>query len=112
MTPQETVERALALSKADGCVVIATERSEANLRWARNTLTTNGAMRSREVAVVSVVGGAAGVVQRSAVSPDDLEDLIRASEQAARDAGPSEDAAALVEPDGDPDGWGEPPEET
>ncbi len=57
MTPQETVERALALSKADGCVVIATERSEANLRWASNTLTTNGSMRSREVAVISVVDG-------------------------------------------------------
>jgi predicted Zn-dependent protease len=115
MTPQETVERALALSKADGCVVLATERSEANLRWARNTLTTNGAMRSREVAVISVVGGAAGVVQRSAASLDDLEDLedlVRASEQAARDAGPSQDAAPLVEPDGDPDGWDEPPEET
>ena len=54
MTPQETVERALALSKADGCVVLATERSEVNLRWANNTLTTNGSMRSRDVAVISV----------------------------------------------------------
>ena len=49
MTPQETVERALALSKADGCVVLATERSEANLRWANNSLTTNGSMRSRRL---------------------------------------------------------------
>ncbi len=112
MNPQETVERALALSKADGCVVLATERSEANLRWASNTLTTNGSMRSREVAVISVVGGAAAVVQRSAVTADDLEDLVRASEQAARDAGPNEDAAPLVEPDGAPDGWAEPPAET
>jgi predicted Zn-dependent protease len=112
MTPQETVERALALSKADGCVVLATERSEANLRWASNTLTTNGSMRSREVAVVSVVGGAAAVVQRSAVTADDLEELVRASEQAARDAGPNEDAAPLVEPDGGRDGWDEPPAET
>ena len=111
MTPQETVERALALSKADGCVVLATERSEVNVRWANNTLTTNGSMRSREVAVISVVGGAAAVVQRSAVTTDDLEDLVRASEQAARDAGPNEDAAPLVEPDGDPDGWDEPPVE-
>jgi predicted Zn-dependent protease len=112
MTPQETVERALALSKADGCVVVATERSEANLRWAGNTLTTNGTMRSREVSVISVVGGAAGVVQRSSVSADDLEDLVRASEQAARDAGPSEDAAPLVEPDGTPAGWDDPAVET
>jgi predicted Zn-dependent protease len=112
MTPQETVERALALSKADGCVVLATERSEANVRWANNTLTTNGSMRSREVAVVSVVGGAAAVVQRSAVTADDLEELVRASEQAAHDAGPNEDAAPLVEPDSGPDGWEEPPAET
>ena len=112
MTPQETVERALALSKADGCIVLATERSEANLRWASNTLTTNGSMRSREVAVISMVGGAAATVQRSAVAADDLEDLVRASEQAARDAGPNEDAAPLVEPDGGPDGWDEPPAET
>jgi predicted Zn-dependent protease len=69
-------------------------------------------MRSREVAVISVVGGAAAVVQRSAVSADDLEDLVRASEQAARDAGPNEDAAPLAEPDGEPDGWDEPPAET
>ena len=59
-TPQETVERALALSKADGCVVIATERTETNLRWANNTLTTNGEMRSRRLAVISLVNGSAG----------------------------------------------------
>jgi len=112
MTPQETVERALALSKADGCVVLTTERSEANLRWAGNTLTTNGTMRSRSVAVISVVGEAAGVVQRSAVDADGLEHLVRASEQAARDAGPSEDAAPLVEPSGAAAGWDEPPAET
>ena len=112
MTPQETVERALALSKADGCIVVTAERSEANLRWANNTLTTNGAMRSRSVAVISIVGAAAGVVQRSSVDADGLEDLVRASEQAARDAGPSEDAAPLVEPTGPSAGWADPPEET
>ncbi len=112
MKPQETVERALALSKADGCVVVATERSEANLRWAGNTLTTNGAMRSRGVAVISTIAGAAGVVERSSVDADELEDLVRASEQAARDAGPAEDAAPLVEPDGTPAGWDEAPVET
>nr|MDT0667034.1 hypothetical protein [Micromonospora sp. DSM 115978] len=39
------VERALALSKADHAVVIAGESSTVNLRWANNTLTTNGAAR-------------------------------------------------------------------
>jgi predicted Zn-dependent protease len=62
--------------------------------------------------VMGVVGTAAAVAQRSVVAADDLEDLVRASERAARDAGPNEDAAPLVEPDGGPDGWDEPPAET
>src|SRR5262249_29863787 len=118
-TPQETVERALALSRADGCVVIATERAETNLRWAKHTLTTNGEMRSGQVAVISVVKGATGtasaVIERSAVAADDLEELVRAAEQAAREAGPADDAMPLVQPTGsDPgaDGWVEPPAET
>ena len=116
MTPQETVERALALSKADGCVVVANERSEANLRWANNTLTTNGAMRSRRLAVISVVDGAAGacvgVLERSAVTADNVEDLVRASEHAARESAPADDAAPLVEPYEVTDDWDSPPEET
>jgi predicted Zn-dependent protease len=116
MTPQETVERALALSKADGCVVIATEHSETNLRWANNTLTTNGAMRSRRIAAISVVDGttgvAAGVVQRSAVTADGLEDLVRLSEQTAREAGPADDASPLVEPYEAADEWDAPAAET
>jgi predicted Zn-dependent protease len=116
MTPQETVERALALSKADGCVVVSNERSETNLRWANNTLTTNGAMRSRQLAVISVINGAGGmsvgVLERSAVTPTNLEDLVRASEQAARDSAPADDAAPLVEPYDVADEWDAPPEET
>ena len=34
MTPQEMVERALALSEADDCIVIVDEGSTANLRFA------------------------------------------------------------------------------
>jgi len=102
--PQEIVERTLELSKADGCVVLVTERTEANLRWANSTVTTNGEMRSRRLAVISFVNGAAGmaagVVEQSSSGLDVLADVVSASEQAARDAGPAEDEAPLVEPDG------------
>ena len=37
------------LSPADGCVVLADESSSANLRWANNTLTTNGVTRWPQV---------------------------------------------------------------
>ncbi|MDX3401249.1 metallopeptidase TldD-related protein [Streptomyces sp. ME01-18h] len=98
--PHEVVERALELSRADGCVVIADEESTANLRWAGNTLTTNGVTRGRTLTVVATVDGregtASGVVSRSAVTLDELEPLVRAAEAAARNAGPAEDAQPLV----------------
>lgn len=99
--PHEIVERALELSTADGCVVIADEHSSANLRWAGNALTTNGVTRGRTLTVIATVDGAegtaSGVVSRSAVTADDLEPLVRAAEAAARGADPAEDAQPLVE---------------
>ena len=90
----EVVERVLSLSQADGCVAFLEESGSVNLRWANNTLTTNGSVRNRSLTVVSVVGESVGV--RSASVLDDLEGLVRASEAAAREAGPAEDAAPLV----------------
>ncbi|MEU9013486.1 metallopeptidase TldD-related protein [Streptomyces sp. NPDC048479] len=99
--PHEIVERALELSTADNCVVIADEHSSANLRWAANALTTNGVTRGRTLTVIATVDGsegtASGVVSRSAVTADDLEPLVRAAEAAARGAAPAEDAQPLVE---------------
>ncbi|MDQ1393163.1 MAG: hypothetical protein QOF30_2140 [Acidimicrobiaceae bacterium] len=120
-TPQETVEAALALSTADGCIVIADESSEANLRWANNTVTTNGVTRGRQLTVIATVGTATGVaagaVSRSSVTPDRIEDLVRAAEAAARASMPAEDAQPLVEPGsaGAADAgaaWHDPPVET
>ncbi|URN11684.1 metallopeptidase TldD-related protein [Streptomyces radiopugnans] len=82
-------------------MVLADEESTANLRWAGNTLTTNGVTRGRTLTVVATVDGsegtASGVVSRSAVTDDDIEPLVRAAEEAARTAGPAEDARPLVE---------------
>jgi predicted Zn-dependent protease len=111
-TPQETAERALAVSRADDCIVIADESSNANLRWANNTLTTNGATRSRAVTVIAVIGEAAGVVTRSGVDADGIEDLVRAAEHAARSSTPAEDAQPLVAGSAEAKGWNDPPLET
>ncbi|MEY9837703.1 metallopeptidase TldD-related protein [Streptacidiphilus sp. EB103A] len=103
-SPSELVERALELSRTDGCVVIADEESDANLRWAGNALTTNGVTRGRTLTVIATVDGsegtASGVVSREAVTADELESLVRAAEAAAREAGPAEDAQPLVRPSG------------
>ncbi|WP_432922233.1 metallopeptidase TldD-related protein [Microbispora sp. CA-135349] len=110
-TPQETVERALALSEADGCVVIVDEGSTANLRFAGNTLTTNGVARSSRLTVISVVGAGVGVVSRSAVRADQLAGVVAAADRAAREARPSEDARPLVEGTAG-EGWERPVEPT
>src|SRR5450756_2807808 len=88
LTPQGTVEQALAAAKSGSeCVVIADETSTANLRWAGNTLTTNGVAASRSLTVIAIdkrADGTAGVgtVSRSGVTPDEVEDLVREAEKA------------------------------
>jgi predicted Zn-dependent protease len=102
MKPQETVERALAAARCDDCIVIADETSSANLRWAANSLTTNGVSRSRQLTVIAISGdgeGArAGVVSRAGVRDDQVAHVVRAAEQAAMESSPAEDAQALLRP--------------
>src|SRR5262249_53188814 len=68
--------------------------------------------------VIAVVDGtegtASGVLSRSNVRADEVEDVVRAAEAAARAAGPAEDARPLVAPDGAAAsvGWDDPPEVT
>ena len=100
LRPQELAERALEISTADGCVVIAEESSEANLRWAGNTLTTNGVTRGRTLTVIATIGGqegtAAGVVSRSNVGLDEVESTrARRRGVKAQEARSAEDARPL-----------------
>ncbi|MFI0446173.1 metallopeptidase TldD-related protein [Actinomadura sp. 6N118] len=116
MRPQEAVERALALSRTDDCIVIADESSTANLRWAGNTLTTNGVTRSNRLTVIALratEGGiATGVVSRAAVGADGIEDLVRAAEKVAEGGEPAEDAAPLITQSAAGGGWDDEPAET
>ena len=102
-SPQGSVERALAAARCDDCVVIADESSSANLRWAGNTLTTNGVSRSRQLTVIAIEreGDKAkvGVVSRAGVRDDQVTDVVRAAEHAAAESSPAEDAQPLLAPD-------------
>ena len=108
-TPHELVERALAMSTTDGCVVVAEETASTNLRWAQNTLTTNGEMRGRSLTVIATVDGAtgtsSGVLTRSNVPVEQIEAVVRAAEAAAKAAEPAEDARDLVAGDDDAGQW-------
>ncbi|QNE22407.1 TldD/PmbA family protein [Kribbella qitaiheensis] len=118
LTPQDTIERALKLAAAEGaqgCVVLVAETSSANLRWANNTLTTNGAMRGSSVTVIATVGAgegtAAGVVGRSSATDASLGEIVSAAVAAARESGPAEDARPLVDGTVGP-GWDDEADET
>jgi predicted Zn-dependent protease len=101
------VERGLAASRAEGAVVIVEELSQAEVRFANNTTTTNGVRRDRRVAVVSFrsvdTDGSAGFARMAvgvASGSGDVEvtDLVRASEAEATGGSPADDASPLVEP--------------
>ena len=113
--PQQLVEHALATSTADDCIAIVADSSSANLRWANNTLTTNGVMVSVDVTVISFVaiadGVATGSVSGSASTPEQVTALVRAADAAARSATAAEDAAELVADRTSPD-WDAVPERT
>ena len=112
---QELVERALQYSTADECIVLTTADHTVNMRWANNTLTTNGVSRSHEMTVISIVNGpngpSAASLSRSGVNLDDVADLTAASAAAAADGPPADDAAPLVR-DRTATDWSEVPAET
>ena len=123
LAARDVVERALRSARCDECVVIADETSSANLRWAGNTLTTNGVARSRQLTVVAISRGpggpATGVVSRAGVRDDQIESVVHEAEQAAAEGSPAADANPLITPDaaagaaaaGAP-GWDDPVEGT
>lgn len=99
MSPQQLVEHALDAARGD-CVVAVHDASRANLRWAGNTLTTNGVTHDVSVTVVAFHptgdGTAAGSVTGSATTAEEVTALVAAAEADAASAEPAEDAAPLV----------------
>jgi predicted Zn-dependent protease len=101
-SPQQLIEQALAAGRPGGdLVVIADEHSTVNLRWAANTLTTNGVASTRSLTVIAArrhSDGSCGVgtVSRSGVQPDQVADLVREAEQSAAQAAAADDAGELV----------------
>ncbi|WP_181696489.1 TldD/PmbA family protein [Nocardia sp. GTS18] len=97
------VEQALAASTADEAIVLVTDAHEASLRWAGNSMTTNGSSVSRSWAVISIFrdgpnSARVGSISSTSVDPADIAAVVRAGEEAARTAEPAQDAMPLLEP--------------
>ena len=98
LRPDEMAEVALARRSTDACVVLVTVSSLANLRWAANTLTTNGQTSGRTMTVVAMQGRRR--MPRRAAHPhgtdaDSIAALVADAEAAARPA-PAERVPRLV----------------
>ena len=106
---QKVIDDALAAATVDETIVLVADRAQASLRWAGNSMTTNGVSTGRKTTVISIVrqGGNAhvGSVQTSEVDPAAVPTVVAASEQAARSAPGAIDAAPLIPGAEVPDDW-------
>ena len=113
---QQVVDTALAeaarLGKADETIVLVTDRADAALRWAGNSMTTNGESVSRTTTVISIVrkGDTAqvGSVRSSDVDAAAIADLVAASQQTAVSAPEARDSAPALSGTGTPADWDAP----
>ena len=100
ISAQDLVEKILARSTTDDCIVVVEDSTQANLRWASSTLTTNGVIAQRNVTVIAfvAVGGsmAAGAVTRTNVDERDIDAILLEATAAAKAAGAAEDFAPLA----------------
>ena len=109
--PQRLVEHALETSTSEHCIAIVEDTTSANLRWANNTLTTNGVMHSVDVTVIAFQGAGNASVSGTAASPEQVTALVEAADRAAAVADAAEDRAELVTGDAAAD-WDDPSGET
>ena len=110
---QQVVDLVLeAAARLDGAVetiVLVTDRGEASLRWAGNSMTTNGVSVNRSTTVVSIVrqGDSAhvGSLESCDVDPAALPALVAASQAAARSAPAARDGFTLLTGSSTPADW-------
>jgi len=109
LTLQDTIDRVLRLSKADACIAIARRVSSVNVRWAHNTVTTNGDADEVQLSVISISGRRVASVTRTYFPPEQLEAIVREAEAACDRRPDAPDYVPLLASSGEPAGWGAPP---
>ena len=55
ISAQDLIEKILSRSTTDDCIVVVKDKTQANLRWASSTLTTNGVIEERSVTVIAFI---------------------------------------------------------
>jgi len=109
--PQGLVDFALETSTSEQCIAIVNDTTSANLRWANNTLTTNGVMHEIDVTVIAFQGAGNASVSGTAASQEQVRALVESADRAAAVADAAEDRAELVTGDVARD-WSDSPGDT
>ncbi|MFZ4107878.1 MAG: metallopeptidase TldD-related protein [Candidatus Planktophila sp.] len=100
ISAQDLIEKITSAATCDDCIVVVKDKTQANLRWAASTLTTNGVITERSVTVIAFVafegGMASGGVTRTDVNEADIPVLLEQAIVAAKAAGKAQDFAPLA----------------
>jgi len=106
------LDAASRLGGADETIVLVGDRVATSLRWANNSMTTNGVSTARNTTVISIVrqGDTArvGTLTSAEVDPLAIEELVAASQAAAATAPEARDAAPLLSDNTAPADWDAP----
>ena len=113
---QQVVEIALdAAARLGGggeTIVLVGDRVATSLRWANNSMTTNGVSTARNTTVISIVRQGAtarvGTLTSAEVDPSAIEELVAASQAAAAAAPEARDTAPLLGGNAAPADWDAP----
>jgi predicted Zn-dependent protease len=100
ISAQDLVEKILAKATSDDCIVLVRDKTQANLRWASSTLTTNGVIATRSVTVIAFIATgsamASGGVTRTSVEEGDIDSILAEALAAAKASGQADDYAPLA----------------
>src|SRR3954462_11119568 len=91
-------DRALSFSKAEETQVVLTGGDRANVRFARNSVTTSGASSGYSLAIVAKFGNKTGTVTASEFSDASLQRAARNAEEIARLSPDNPEAMPLLGP--------------
>lgn len=107
MSVQDAIQKALEAASTEHLIAYGKETSTADMRWANNSMTTNGVTSRHSLRLIAIDDGKVSSLGTSHFPPDRIQELVRRCEEGLKDKEPAEDRMPLVEgSSGGPD-WGE-----
>ncbi|MFN3382496.1 MAG: PmbA/TldA family metallopeptidase, partial [Runella zeae] len=92
------LQKVLSYSKADECEVNLLGETRGNLRYARNEVSTSGALTNKNLAVQSAFGKKVGVATIDEFDDASIEKVVRRSEELAKLAPENPEYMGVLEP--------------